>query len=227
VGKRDHCPWLLQDLVRPGLAAISIVYRYHENARGHAENMGPKKYAVIYTPCYLTLITDNTERPEHRFSLLFAQVRCLWRPNLHVIIPRSLLTAFRYCQPLLISRTISYVSHDQPPLEGRNEAFRLILFTFIIYTGMAVRYKLFLLFVVTLWYLTHPDVLGIQGVVRHSSQPPQCHDSHDHGRNHTQPVLDDQGRSLRRFGGRDADEQRHREDRFQCRSISRVMGPDN
>ena len=70
---------------------------------------------------------------------MVAQFRCLWRQNVDIIIPRALFTVFRYCQPILISRTISYVGSDLPPLENRNEAFRLLLSTFIIYAGMAVR----------------------------------------------------------------------------------------
>ncbi|RDW89784.1 hypothetical protein BP6252_01816 [Coleophoma cylindrospora] len=83
-------------------------------------------------------IWDKRKRPEHRFSLFFAQFQCLWRRNLDVVLPRVLFIAFRYSQPFLISRTIAYVSSNLPPQENRNEAFRLILLTFIIYTGMAV-----------------------------------------------------------------------------------------
>ena len=70
---------------------------------------------------------------------MIAQFKCLWRQNVAIIIPRALFTVFRYCQPVLISRTIAYVGSDLPPLENRNEAFRLILATFVIYAGMAVR----------------------------------------------------------------------------------------
>lgn len=68
------------------------------------------------------------------------QFRCLWRENLNVVIPRLLFSAFRYSQPFIISRAITYVSSDLSPFEDRNEAFRLILLTFVIYTGMAVSY---------------------------------------------------------------------------------------
>ncbi|KAH8893638.1 ABC transporter [Thozetella sp. PMI_491] len=81
---------------------------------------------------------STIERPEHRFSLFVTQFKCLWRRNLDVVIPRMLFAASKYSQPFLISRTITYVTSDLPPQEGRNEAFRLILLTFLIYTGMAV-----------------------------------------------------------------------------------------
>ncbi len=64
--------------------------------------------------------------------------RCLWRQNLDLVLPRILYTFLRYCQPYLISRAIAYVTSDLSPFENRNEAFRLILPTFLIYTGMAV-----------------------------------------------------------------------------------------
>ncbi|KAM3460788.1 hypothetical protein NHJ6243_005584 [Beauveria neobassiana] len=44
----------------------------------------------------------------------------------------------RCCQPLLISRAIIFFSEELSPFENRNEAFCLLLFTFIIYTGMPV-----------------------------------------------------------------------------------------
>ncbi|KAH8653767.1 ABC transporter [Xylariales sp. PMI_506] len=81
---------------------------------------------------------DKRTRPESRFCLFWVQFRCLWRRNLDVVLPRMLFSAFRYSQPYFISQTISYVSSDLPPQEDRNEAFRLVLITFIIYMGMAV-----------------------------------------------------------------------------------------
>ena len=65
-------------------------------------------------------------------------LRCLWRPNLYIVVPRFIGSVLRCCQPLLIRWAIAFVSQDLPALENRNEAFRLILFTFCIYTGMAV-----------------------------------------------------------------------------------------
>lgn len=87
---------------------------------------------------YLSPLTKIVENPEHRFTLLFTQFKLLWRPNIQIVIPRLLFTACRYCQPILITRIISYVGNDLLELESRNEAFRLILFAFVIYIGMAV-----------------------------------------------------------------------------------------
>lgn len=58
---------------------------------------------------------------------------------MYIIPPRAIFVILQSCQPLLISRTIQFVTKDLTPFETRNEAFRLLLFTFIIYTGMAVR----------------------------------------------------------------------------------------
>ncbi|KAK0616876.1 ABC transporter [Immersiella caudata] len=81
---------------------------------------------------------DMRKKPEGRFSLLLALSRCLWRPNLYIVVPRFIGSILRCSQPLLIRWAISFVSKDLPALENRNEAFRLILFTFFIYTGMTV-----------------------------------------------------------------------------------------
>ncbi|KAK4449692.1 hypothetical protein QBC34DRAFT_350884 [Podospora aff. communis PSN243] len=81
---------------------------------------------------------DKRKKPEGRLSLLWALLRCFWRQNIYVVLPRTIGSLLRCCQPLLIRWAISFVSQDLPPLENRNEAFRLILFTFFIYTGMAV-----------------------------------------------------------------------------------------
>jgi ATP-binding cassette, subfamily C (CFTR/MRP), member 1 len=70
---------------------------------------------------------------------MVAQLMCLWRQNLYIFVPRIIFIILRCLQPLLISRAIAFVSKDLPPFENRNEAFRLILLTFVIYTGMAVR----------------------------------------------------------------------------------------
>ncbi len=142
MGQQDHRPRLLQDPITGRHAAISLVPQHYEDARGHAANVGQEKYAGIYlfTPLSSHGVNrDIAGKPEHRYTLLWTLFKCLWRPNLDIVLPRILLTVVRYCQPLLISRTIAYISSDLPLLEDRNEAFRLILLTFIIYTGMAVR----------------------------------------------------------------------------------------
>lgn len=92
---------------------------------------------------FLTPVTADrtTEKPESRLSLFLALLRSLWWPNIYVIVPRLSFVVLRCCQPLLISRAIAYVGTDLPPLENRNEAFRLVLFTFVIYTGMAVGFR--------------------------------------------------------------------------------------
>lgn len=70
---------------------------------------------------------------------MLTQLKCLWRSHVYILVPRFIFIVLRCCQPLLISRAIAFVSQDLPPFENRNEAFRLILLAFVIYTGMAVR----------------------------------------------------------------------------------------
>lgn len=71
---------------------------------------------------------------------MIALLNCLWGPNIYIIAPRFISVALRCCKPLVISRVITFIHRDLPPFENRNEAFRLIVFTFIIYAGMAVCY---------------------------------------------------------------------------------------
>ncbi|PVH75176.1 ABC transporter [Cadophora sp. DSE1049] len=99
--------------------------------------------------------------PEHRFTLLFCQFKLLWRPNLRIIFPRMLFTAFRYCQPLLVARTIAYVTDDLPPFENRNEGFRLLLFAFVVYMGMAVAKGMYDIRLHRLNVMSHMTIIGI------------------------------------------------------------------
>lgn len=55
------------------------------------------------------------------------------------ILPCAIFVILQSCQPFLISRTIQFVTKDMTPFKTRSEAFRLLLFTFTIYTCMAVR----------------------------------------------------------------------------------------
>ena len=69
---------------------------------------------------------------------MVALSRCFWWENVRVILPRLLLTTFRYCQPLLISKAISFVNTPMPDAERRNEGTKLVILTFVIYIGIAV-----------------------------------------------------------------------------------------
>lgn len=57
---------------------------------------------------------------------------------LAVVPSRLVLVLFRYAQPILISRTISFVSQPVAIAEGDDKGSDLIIATFIIYTGLAV-----------------------------------------------------------------------------------------
>ncbi|KAK3367203.1 ABC transporter [Lasiosphaeria ovina] len=81
---------------------------------------------------------DKRKKPESQISLMLAQLKCLWRANIYILPSRFITILLRCSQPFLISRAITFVSTELPPFENRNEAFRLFVFTFIIYVGMAI-----------------------------------------------------------------------------------------
>ncbi|KAM3502929.1 hypothetical protein MY10362_004526 [Beauveria mimosiformis] len=81
---------------------------------------------------------ERQRNSQSRHALMRALLESSWRPNIYVFIPRLFFTALRCCQPILIRRAIIFFSQDLSPFENRNEAFCLILFTLIIYTGMPV-----------------------------------------------------------------------------------------
>ncbi|PQK09527.1 hypothetical protein BB8028_0001g15970 [Beauveria bassiana] len=81
---------------------------------------------------------ERKKNSQSRHALMRALLKSSWRPNIYVFIPRLLFTMLRCCQPLLISRAIIFFSEELSPFENRNEAFCLLLFTFIIHTGMPV-----------------------------------------------------------------------------------------
>ncbi|TQV93218.1 ABC multidrug transporter [Cordyceps javanica] len=81
---------------------------------------------------------ERKRNSKSRHALMLALLKTSWRPNIYVFIPRLLCTILRCCQPLLISRAIIFFSQELSPFEDRNEAFCLIFFTFIIYTGLPI-----------------------------------------------------------------------------------------
>ncbi|KAJ6781871.1 hypothetical protein PWT90_06528 [Aphanocladium album] len=81
---------------------------------------------------------DKKRKHEGRYNLLLALLKSSWRPNIAVFLPRVLCTVLRCCQPILISRAITFVGSEQAPFENRNEAFRLMLLTILIYAGIPI-----------------------------------------------------------------------------------------
>ncbi|KAM3458315.1 hypothetical protein MY3296_000521 [Beauveria thailandica] len=81
---------------------------------------------------------ERQRNSQRRHALMRALLKSSWRPNIYVFIPRLFFTMLRCCQPILIRRAIIFFSQNLSPFENRNEAFCVILFTLIIYTGMPV-----------------------------------------------------------------------------------------
>lgn len=85
------------------------------------------------------LLTSCSATPKTTKSLLFALLPCVWSTFLSVIPPRLMLVFFRYAQPLLISRTISFLEQPVAVGEELNPRYQIILAAAVIYVGMAVR----------------------------------------------------------------------------------------
>lgn len=75
-------------------------------------------------------------------ALLIAWLRCFGSNMLILAIPRLLMTACRFAQPVLINRTIVYVSGSATEFEENHQSVggaELIFAAFVIYVGFAVR----------------------------------------------------------------------------------------
>ncbi|KAF7939946.1 uncharacterized protein EAE98_000073 [Botrytis deweyae] len=76
-------------------------------------------------------------KPETKYSLALALMRCLKHPFLAAVVPRLSLIAFRYSQPLLIKESIEYVvAHSIE--EESSRGFWLIVSAVAIYVGLAL-----------------------------------------------------------------------------------------
>ncbi|KAK0386970.1 hypothetical protein NLU13_5283 [Sarocladium strictum] len=73
-----------------------------------------------------------------RFTLVWAQLRCLRRLNVILVMPYALLVMLRCSQPFLVKRAIAFFTREWSGFEARNEAFRLFLMTFMLYGGIAI-----------------------------------------------------------------------------------------
>ena len=72
-----------------------------------------------------------------RYALVFAVLRCVRPALLSTIVPRVLLIGFKFSQPFLINRVITYVEGDRGDGSG-NIGYGLIGATALIYIGTAV-----------------------------------------------------------------------------------------
>ncbi|KAF3000471.1 hypothetical protein E8E14_000532 [Neopestalotiopsis sp. 37M] len=126
-----------------GVALYWWVNKFLKNGYSHVlslDDMPPFEKSLDVGRCRETMQRewDTTKKQQGRFSLILAQLKSSWRSNIDIFVPRFIFIVLRCCQPLLISRVIASVGSDLSPFDNRNEAFRLILSAFAIYTGMAI-----------------------------------------------------------------------------------------
>lgn len=79
----------------------------------------------------------------HGGALLWALLKFFRGSLLLNAVPRLLMIAFRYSQPIFIKSTIKYVTEPSLTVQGRDDTgYYLILAALVIYVGLAVSYYL-------------------------------------------------------------------------------------
>lgn len=98
----------------------------------------------MHTQNNSSTITDLLlERPEGKYTLVFALVRCLKWELLAVCVPRFLLIPITFSQPFLIQRAVNYFAEPENT-QSKNIGYGLIGATFLIYlsrTLLNVQYR--------------------------------------------------------------------------------------
>lgn len=87
-------------------------------------------------------LTARQAKPESRWALPVALLRCVRKPFLAAVVPRLFLIAFRYAQPILIQQSIRFVtvpSESAVAMRG----YWLVVAVVVVYLGLAVGTRLF------------------------------------------------------------------------------------
>ncbi|KAB5513252.1 ABC transporter-like protein [Coniochaeta sp. 2T2.1] len=80
---------------------------------------------------------ERRPKPETRWTLSLALLRCIRQPFLAAIFPRLFLIVFRYSQPVLIKQSIRFVS--MPPESGMDmHGYWLVVLAVVMYLGLAI-----------------------------------------------------------------------------------------
>lgn len=132
-------------------------------------------------------------KPENGATLPVVLLRCLRAPFLGVIVSRLLVISFRFAQPLLISRTIRFVT-SSTSRDSNAEGYWLIAAALTIYIGKAVS--------LTLITALYPTYIPCTGCLVDLQTPPEPCPGHDQGRYHQPPSQSRSRRSRWRGFGR-------------------------
>lgn len=84
------------------------------------------------------LLIYGTDKPENKSTLPLVLYQCLSSPLWAATAPRAFLVLFRYSQPILIRRTIRFVSQLNEKEDDTAEAFWIMVFATLVYIGLAV-----------------------------------------------------------------------------------------
>lgn len=84
------------------------------------------------------LLIYGTDKPENKSTLPLVLYQCLSSPLWAATAPRAFLVLFRSSQPILIRRTIRFVSQLNEKEDDTAEAFWIMVFATLVYIGLAV-----------------------------------------------------------------------------------------
>ncbi|KAI0973805.1 putative ABC transporter [Xylaria arbuscula] len=99
-------------------------------------------------------------KPETNHALPLALMTCFKEEFLAAVIPRLLLIAFRYAQPILIKVSIRYVANYSPGV-GIGHGYWLILAAFAIYLGRALSSAIYQRTINRLKLMTRSALVGL------------------------------------------------------------------
>ncbi|KAF3400200.1 Multidrug resistance-associated protein 1 [Penicillium rolfsii] len=97
-----------------------------------------RKKSTVFQAIYFRITKSCLARPETNFTLPRVLLGCFRAEFLAPILPRLFLMVFRYAQPVLISVTIGFVRNRSSQDKGIKSGYWLIVFTTLIYCGLAV-----------------------------------------------------------------------------------------
>ncbi|PWY88321.1 hypothetical protein BO70DRAFT_179148 [Aspergillus heteromorphus CBS 117.55] len=81
---------------------------------------------------------DSRSKPEKRYALALATLKCISKENLEVVPYMLAATIVRYAQPLLMSQLITFVRASSAEGTGKLQGFKLVVLAAFIYIGLAV-----------------------------------------------------------------------------------------
>ncbi|KAK8078302.1 hypothetical protein PG996_004472 [Apiospora saccharicola] len=120
-----------------------------------SRDMRPEHYRKLMIHSW-----SQRDKPETKYALQLALLRCVKRPFVAAIVPRAFLILFRYCQPSLIKETIRYVAASPEDAED-NRGFWIVLVAVVVYVGLAISMAAYQYRINRLKLMTRSALIGL------------------------------------------------------------------